>query len=48
MEYAYSASQFTTEKVGFDLGLVGKVVYGLLNITYGNSLDELVEHKGER
>ena len=43
-EYAYSASSGD----GFDLGWFGKALYGALNITYGNSLDELALHKGIR
>jgi hypothetical protein len=43
-EYAHSASK----EDGFDLGWFGKALYGALNITYGNSLDELALHKGKR
>lgn len=40
MELSYSLAG-SMDKQGFDLGWAGKAIYGALNLTYGNSLDEL-------
>ncbi|MEJ2612646.1 MAG: hypothetical protein P8179_21955 [Candidatus Thiodiazotropha sp.] len=41
-ESSFSLSQhFTVNKMGFEMGWAGKALYGLLNLTWGNSLDEL-------
>jgi LysM repeat protein len=40
MEWSYSVAGFM-DKQGFDMGWAGKAVYGALNLTYGNSLDQL-------
>jgi hypothetical protein len=49
IEYAKSVSYYITgEKNGVDLGWFGQAIYGLANLAYGNSMDDITTHKGKK
>jgi hypothetical protein len=48
VEQATSASQLISDGTGFEMGWAGKALYGLLNVSFGNGLDELTLQKGKR